>query len=82
MESVRMLMQLAVRIKWLLHQMDAKGGYLHALIECDVYVSQPLGHEITDKDRKTLVWKLKKSLYSFKQSGRNWHNVLMIILKN
>ena len=39
--------------------MDVKGAYRHAPIECDVYVSQPPGYEITDEDGKTLVWKLK-----------------------
>ena len=56
--------------------MDVKSAYLHAPIECDVYVSHPPGYEITDKEGKTLVWNLKKSLYGLKQSGRNWHNVL------
>ena len=52
MELVRMLMQLAVQNNWLLHQMDVKSAYLHAPIECDVYVSQPPGSEITDKEGK------------------------------
>ena len=56
-ESVRMLMHLAVQSNWLLHQMDVKGAYLHAPIQCYVYVSQPLVYEITDKDGKTSVWK-------------------------
>ena len=30
MESVRMLVQIAVQENWLLHQMDVKGAYLHA----------------------------------------------------
>ena len=38
MESVRMLVQLAVQNNCLLHQMDVKSAYLHAPIECDVYV--------------------------------------------
>ena len=53
----------------------------HFIELADVYVSQPLGYEITDKEGKTLVWKLKKSLYGLKQSGRNWHNVLHDHLK-
>ena len=56
--------------------MDVKSAYLHAPIECDIYISQPHGYEATNKDGTTLVWKLKKSLYGLKQSGRNWHNDL------
>ena len=43
MESVRILTQLAVQNDWMMHQMDVKGAYLHAPIECDVYVEQPDG---------------------------------------
>ena len=56
MESIRMLVQLAVQNNWLLEQMDVKGAYLHAPIECDVYVKQPPGYQ----QSPNLVWKLKK----------------------
>ena len=41
MESIRMLIQLAIQNDWLSQQMDVKGAYLHAPIECEVYVTQP-----------------------------------------
>ena len=69
MESIRMLVQLAVQNNWLLEQMDVKGAYLHPPIECDVYVKQPPGYQ----QSPNLVLKLKKSLYGLKQCGRNWH---------
>ena len=62
--------------------MDVKGAYLHAPIECDVSFTQPPGYEITDKEGKTLVCKLKKSLYRLKQSGEIGTMYCMIILKN
>ena len=71
MESVRTLMQIAVQYDLLLHQLDVKSAYLHAPIDEDVYVTQPTGYEIGNK-----VWKLNKSLYGLKQSGRNWHKLL------
>ena len=77
MESIRMLIQLAIQNDWLLQQMDVKGAYLHAPIECDVYVTQPQGYQRSPN----LVWKLKNSLYGLKQSGRNWHNLLHQYLK-
>ena len=77
MESVGMLVQAAVQKDWLLHQMDVKAAYLHAPIECDVYVQQPQGY-LADTN---LVWKLNKSLYGLKQSGRSWHNLLHQYLK-
>lgn len=73
MESVRILTQLAVQNDWKMHQIDVKGAYLHAPIECDVFVEQPEGFKQQDTNR---VWKLNKSLYGLKQSGRNWNNLL------
>jgi len=72
MESIRMLIQVVVQHDWSLHQMDVKVAYLHAPIECDVYVEPTPGYQ----QSSTTVWKLKRSLYGLKQSGRNWHNLL------
>ena len=39
-------------------------------------MEQPKGFEKTTPDGKKLVYKLKKSLYSLKQSANNWKSVL------
>ena len=69
-------MQLAVQYNLTAHQMDVKSAYLHAPIDCELFVEQPQGFSTTDKDGKHLVYKLKKSLYGLKQSGRNWNSLL------
>ena len=69
-------MQLAVQEGLEVHQMDVKTAYLNAPIDVDIYVNQPKGFEVVSKDDTKLVWKLKKSLYGLKQSGRNWNNLL------
>ena len=61
--------------------LDANGGaiwsdcpptaYLHAPIDYEVFVGQPGGFK-TNK----LVYRLNKSLYGLKQSGRNWNKML------
>ena len=56
--------------------MDVKSAYLHAPIDCELFVEQPQGFSTTDKDGKHLVYKLKKSLYGLRQSGRNWNSLL------
>ncbi len=82
MESVRTLAQLAAQYDLTLHQMDVKGAYLHAPIDSEIYINQPQGYEKEDdKGNRRLVWKLHKSLYGLKQSGRNWHNILHDFLK-
>ena len=41
-----------------------------------MYAEQPEGYAVPHKGDCKLVWKLKKSLYGLKQSGRNWNNLL------
>ncbi|KAF2345406.1 Reverse transcriptase RNA-dependent DNA polymerase [Trinorchestia longiramus] len=74
--SVRMLMDIAVQNAYIVHQMDVCTAYLHAKIDCNVFVEQPEGFVELDKNGEKLVYKLKKSLYGIKQSGRNWNNLL------
>ena len=76
MNSVRALMQVAVKEDLILHQMDVKTAYLHAPMDCEVYMEQPEGFEIKSKTGEHLVCKLNKSLYVLKQSGRNWNMLL------
>lgn len=73
MTSVRCLMQLAAQYDLELHQMDVKTAYLHAPIDCEVYMEQPEGFEVRSDTGEQLVCKLNKSLYGLKQSGRNWN---------
>ena len=75
MSSVRVIMQKAAQENLLLHQMDVKTAYLHAPIDCELYIEQPEGFEKESKSGK-LVCKLQKSLYGLKQSGRNWNALL------
>lgn len=76
MTSVRVLMQLTAQYNLELHQMDVKTAYLHAPIDCEIYMEQPEGFEMKSKTGEKLVCKLNKSLYGLKQSGRNWNKML------
>lgn len=76
MTSVRCLMQLAAQYDLDLHQMDVKTAYLHAPIDCEVYMEQPEGFGVRSDTGEQLVCKLNKSLYGLKQSGRNWNKML------
>jgi len=75
MTSVRIIMQLAAQYDLDVHQLDVKTAYLNAPIDRELYVEQPKGFEAKSKGDK-LVWRLNKSLYGLKQSGRNWNNML------
>ena len=72
MDTVRALIQVGYQQDLLLHQMDVKSAFLHAPIEEEIYVKEPEGYSTTPNK----VWKLNKSLYGLKQSGRNWNTTL------
>lgn len=71
--SVRVVLQKAAQEDLLLHQMDVKTAYLHAPIDYEIYINPPEGYE---EKGDSLVYKLEKSLYGLKQSGRNWNRIL------
>jgi len=52
--------------------MDVKTMFLHGDLEGEIYMKQPKGSKV--KGKKELVLKLKKSLFSLKQSPRMWYH--------
>lgn len=76
MSSIRMLMHLTAQFDLVVHQLDVKAAYLNAPIDCEIFMEQPDGFTELDKKGEKLVYRLKKSLYGLKQSGRNWNNLL------
>ena len=70
------MMQISAENNLLVHQLDVKTAYLNAPIDCEIYMQQPEGFEEHSNNNETLVWKLNKSLYGLKQSGRNWNSLL------
>ena len=49
-------------------QWDVSAAYLHADLDCNIYMEQPEGFEIEGKEN--YVIKLDKALFGLKQSGR------------
>ncbi|GFW97755.1 retrovirus-related Pol polyprotein from transposon TNT 1-94 [Trichonephila clavipes] len=70
-ESFRLLIALAAKLKLNVNFFDAKTAYLYVDLEETVYVLPPPGYEKLIGDDK--VCKLKKSIYGLPQSGRNWY---------
>ena len=68
--SIRVLLSLAVNSDWPLYQLDVKNAFLNGDLEEEVFMSLPPGFE--NKLGSDKVCRLKKSLYGLKQSPRAW----------
>ncbi len=71
MESVRMIISLAVRCGLKLHQFDVTTTFLNGKLEELVYMKQPEGY--TTEKNKHHVCRLRRSIYGLKQSPRCWN---------
>jgi hypothetical protein len=57
---------------WSIHQMDVETTFLNKFIKEEVYIEQPQGFEV--HDRETHVCTLKKALYGLKQTLKAWYS--------
>jgi hypothetical protein len=79
MESVWLLFALATQEGWRVHHMDVKSAFLNGDLKEEVYVHQPPGFAIPDKEDKVL--RLHKTLYGLQQALRAWNIKLDSTLK-
>ena len=70
MVSIRMVLALAARLDWEIHQVDVKSAYLYSELNDDkvIYMKPPPGEIKICKDGYVL--QLLKALYRLKQSGQ------------
>lgn len=78
LNSVCVLLTLAVNLDWPLHQLDIKNAFLNGELE-DVFMRIPPGLETSENSGK--VCKLKRSLYGLKQSPHAWFYRLTHVVK-
>ncbi|KAG8486257.1 hypothetical protein CXB51_019640 [Gossypium anomalum] len=69
--SIRFLLALVAQYDLELVQLDVKPVFLHSDLEEEIYMTQPDGFKVANKEN--WVCKLTKSLYGLKQSSRQWY---------
>ncbi|RVW64351.1 Retrovirus-related Pol polyprotein from transposon TNT 1-94 [Vitis vinifera] len=79
LNSIRVLLSVAVNLDWNLHQLDVKNAFLNRELEEEVYMKIPPSMETLENSGK--VCKLRKSLYGLKQSPRAWFDRLTRVVK-
>lgn len=72
--TLRILLSIAASENLSIHQMDVSSAFLQGDLKEDVYVCQPVGYEVRDKEH--MVYKLNKSLYGLKQAPFQWNQTI------
>ena len=68
MTSIRTVLGLAASMNLEVEQLDVKTTFLHGDLEEEVYMEQPEGFKVKDKEQ--MVCRLRKSLNGLKQAPR------------
>lgn len=74
MVTVKMILSLAAKRKWILHQLDISNAFLNGDLHEEIYMDLPPGYA----ERKgnnlppNACLRLKKSIYGLKQASRQW----------
>ena len=77
--TIRILISLAVNLDWPLYQYDIKNAFLHGDLNEEIYMNIPPGYE--GKMNKGKVCKLKRALYGLKQSPYAWFGRCTQVMK-
>ncbi|KAM1792893.1 hypothetical protein ACFX12_036703 [Malus domestica] len=78
MNTVRVLLSVAVNSGWSLYQMDVKNAFLHGELQEEVYMQPPPGYI---QAQNGMVCKLHKAIDGLKQSPRAWYAKLSSVLE-
>ena len=71
LNKIRIMISLATKYNWKMHQLDVKCAFLNGELKEEVYLVQLEG--FVKKGHEHLVWMLKKALYGLKQAPRSWY---------
>lgn len=74
MATVKLILSLAPKLQWSLHQLDISNAFLNGDLEEEIYMKLPPGYaEIQGESfPPNALCKLHKSIYGLKQASRQW----------
>ena len=82
-QSVRILLAIAVLLGLKVRQADIQTAFLNGRLDREIYMKMPPGYEVMDNSTgQSKVWLLKCTIYGLKQSPREWYAVLSNTLKS
>ena len=70
MDFITLVLAVVASKRWEVHYMDVKSSFLHGDLKEYIYMKKPKGFI----DDPSLVCRLRKSLYGFKQAPRAWYS--------
>jgi Reverse transcriptase (RNA-dependent DNA polymerase) len=79
MNTVRIILSIAVSGGWNLYQMDVKNIFLQGTLEEEIYMTLPPGQR--NENNTNLACRLYKLIYGSKQSPRAWYEKLSSYFK-
>ena len=71
LNAIRVLIALATKHNWNIHQLDVKYAFLNGDLKEEVYLVQLEG--FVKQGQEHLVCRLRKTLYGLKQVPRSWY---------
>jgi hypothetical protein len=71
LETIRVILSIALSLKWETRQLDVKSAFLHGKLAEVVYIRQPTG--FIDSACPEHVCRLNRSLYGLKKAPRMWY---------
>lgn len=71
LNTIRMLIALATKYNWELHQLDVKSAFLNGELKEEIYLVQSEG--FVKQGQEHIVCRLKKALYGLNQAPRSWY---------
>ena len=72
-QSIRIMMAIAIQHSMFVAQLDIDTAYLNADLDVINYMQMPEGYQEFDENGIPFTWELVKSLYGLHQSGREWY---------